>query len=146
MRRCLLDLIPGQAPANVHRFAGTTGPGHEMPGEEISDVAGSQEAGWDEDPSSAFAAVSRDGRHRNSHTAAPGGLWHEEDLIEWVSHYGDGSREERTLARHQPLLALRSPAPFYASTGNDLLKFRFVFTEFSATGETRRKRPCVVEA
>ena len=39
--------------------------------------------------------------------AAPGGWWHEEmeNFIEWVSHYDDGSREGRTLARHHAWLA-----------------------------------------
>ena len=49
----------------------------------------------------------RETKRFGAKAAAPGGWWHEEmeNFIEWVSHYDKGSREGRTLARHQAWLA-----------------------------------------
>jgi hypothetical protein len=44
----------------------------------------------------------REARHFGADAVAPGG-WHRqdtEDFIEWASHYEDGTREGRHLARH----------------------------------------------
>ena len=50
---------------------------------------------------------------------APGGWRHEEteSFIEWASHYEDGSREGRTLAKHQAWLA-RLPCPVLRLDGS----------------------------
>ena len=50
----------------------------------------------------------REARHFGVDTVAPGGWRHEEteELIDWASHYDDGSREGKNLARHQAWLAL----------------------------------------
>jgi adenylate kinase family enzyme len=49
----------------------------------------------------------REARHFGADAVAPGGWRHEEteEFIEWASHYDDGSREGRNLARHQAWLA-----------------------------------------
>ncbi len=57
----------------------------------------------------------REARRFGSDAVAPGGSRHREteEFIEWASHYDDGSREGRNLARHHtwlaalPCLALR---------------------------------------
>ena len=50
----------------------------------------------------------REARHFGADAVAPGGWRHEEteEFIEWASHYDDGSREGKNLARHQAWLAL----------------------------------------
>jgi hypothetical protein len=70
--------------------------------------------------------------------SGPGGLWHEEmeDLIEWVSHYRDGSREERTLARHQPWLTLRSRAPVLRLDGATI----FLSSDLSSRSSRQQAR------
>ena len=49
----------------------------------------------------------RETRHFGAEAIAPGGSRHKEAeaFIEWASHYDDGSREGRNLARHQLWLA-----------------------------------------
>ena len=49
----------------------------------------------------------RDARQFGADAVAPGG-WHHQDMeefIEWASHYDDGSREGRSLIRHEAWLA-----------------------------------------
>ena len=50
----------------------------------------------------------REARHFGADAVAPGGWRHEEteEFIEWASHYDDGSREGKSLERHQAWLAL----------------------------------------
>jgi adenylate kinase family enzyme len=49
----------------------------------------------------------REARHFGADAVAPGGWRHREteDFIEWASHYEDGDREGRSLAKHQAWLA-----------------------------------------
>jgi len=49
----------------------------------------------------------REARHFGADAVAPGGWRHEEteEFIEWASHYDDGSREGKNLARHQAWIA-----------------------------------------
>jgi adenylate kinase family enzyme len=49
----------------------------------------------------------REARRFGADAVAPGGSLHRqaEEFIEWASHYDDGSREGRNLARHQAWLA-----------------------------------------
>jgi adenylate kinase family enzyme len=49
----------------------------------------------------------REATHFGADAIAPGGWRHEETraFIEWASHYEDGTREGRNLARHQAWLA-----------------------------------------
>jgi adenylate kinase family enzyme len=49
----------------------------------------------------------REAAHFGADAVAPGGWRHEEtcSFIEWASHYEDGSREGRSLARHEAWLA-----------------------------------------
>jgi adenylate kinase family enzyme len=49
----------------------------------------------------------REARHFGAGVVAPGGWRHEEteSFIEWASHYEDGTREGRSLARHEVWLA-----------------------------------------
>jgi hypothetical protein len=49
----------------------------------------------------------REATHFGAEAVAPGGWRHEEttSFIEWASHYEDGSREGRSLARHEAWLA-----------------------------------------
>ena len=49
----------------------------------------------------------REARRFGTDAVAPSGLQHEqaEKFIEWASHYDDGTREGRNLARHQAWLA-----------------------------------------
>lgn len=49
----------------------------------------------------------REARRFGPDAIAPGGAIHQqaEEFIEWASHYDDGSREGRNLARHQAWLA-----------------------------------------
>ena len=48
----------------------------------------------------------REARHFGADAVAPGGWRHPEteEFVEWASHYDDGSREGRNLARHQAWL------------------------------------------
>ena len=50
----------------------------------------------------------REARHFGADAVAPGGWRHAETeaFLEWASHYDDGSREGRNLARHQAWLTL----------------------------------------
>jgi adenylate kinase family enzyme len=54
----------------------------------------------------------REARHFGADAVAPGGSRHKEaeEFLEWASHYDDGSREGRNLARHQAWLA-KLPCP-----------------------------------
>jgi adenylate kinase family enzyme len=49
----------------------------------------------------------RESRRFGADAVAPGGSRHQqaEEFIEWASHYDDGTREGRNLARHQAWLA-----------------------------------------
>ena len=49
----------------------------------------------------------REARHFGAEAVAPGGWRHEdtEEFLDWASHYDDGSREGRNLARHRAWLA-----------------------------------------
>jgi len=49
----------------------------------------------------------REARRLGPDAVAPNGSLHQqaEEFIEWASHYDDGSREGRNLARHQARLA-----------------------------------------
>lgn len=49
----------------------------------------------------------REAKRVGFEAAAPGGAMHQEveEFIEWASHYDDGTREGRNLARHQGWLA-----------------------------------------
>ena len=49
----------------------------------------------------------REATHFGSDAVAPGGWRHQEteDFIEWASHYEDGDREGRSLAKHKAWLA-----------------------------------------
>jgi adenylate kinase family enzyme len=49
----------------------------------------------------------RESRRFGSDAVAPGGSMHQqaEEFVEWASHYDDGTREGRNLARHQAWLA-----------------------------------------
>ncbi len=49
----------------------------------------------------------REARRFGAENVAPGGARHQqvEEFIEWASHYDDGTREGRNLARHQAWLA-----------------------------------------
>jgi adenylate kinase family enzyme len=49
----------------------------------------------------------REATHFGADVVAPGGWRHDEteSFIDWASHYEDGSREGRSLARHQEWLA-----------------------------------------
>ena len=49
----------------------------------------------------------REARRFGAEAVAPGGSMHQkvEEFIEWASHYDDGTREGRNLARHQAWLA-----------------------------------------
>lgn len=49
----------------------------------------------------------REARHFGADAVSPGGWRHQEteEFIEWASHYDDGSREGRNLARHLQWLA-----------------------------------------
>jgi adenylate kinase family enzyme len=49
----------------------------------------------------------REARRFGTDDVAPGGARHQqvEEFIEWASHYDDGTREGRNLARHQAWLA-----------------------------------------
>jgi adenylate kinase family enzyme len=49
----------------------------------------------------------RESRHFGADAVLPGGWRHQEteDFIEWASHYDDGSREARSLVRHEAWLA-----------------------------------------
>jgi adenylate kinase family enzyme len=49
----------------------------------------------------------RESRRFGSDAVAPGGWMHQqaEEFVEWASHYDDGTREGRNLARHQAWLA-----------------------------------------
>jgi hypothetical protein len=48
----------------------------------------------------------REARHFGAEAVAPGGWRHQEteEFIEWASHYDDGTREGRSLGRHQAWL------------------------------------------
>jgi len=62
---------------------------------------------------------SRETTHFGADAVAPGG-WHYEDtasFIEWASHYEDGSREGRSLAKHEAWLA-RLPCPVLRLDGS----------------------------
>jgi adenylate kinase family enzyme len=54
----------------------------------------------------------RESRRFGAEAVAPGGWRHQqtEEFIEWASHYDDGTREGRNLARHQSWLA-KLPCP-----------------------------------
>ena len=49
----------------------------------------------------------RKARHFGADAVSPGGWRHQdtEEFIEWASHYDDGSREGRSLIRHEAWLA-----------------------------------------
>jgi adenylate kinase family enzyme len=49
----------------------------------------------------------REARHFGSDAVAPGGWRHHdtEDFVDWASHYEDGDREGRSLAKHEAWLA-----------------------------------------
>ncbi len=49
----------------------------------------------------------RESQRLGADAVAPGGSMHQkaEEFFEWASHYDDGTREERNLARHQAWLA-----------------------------------------
>jgi adenylate kinase family enzyme len=83
--------------------------------------------GWGDDLISSFDLVvflktphklrmqrlrARKATHFGADAVGPGGRRHEETeaFIEWASHYEDGSREGRNLARHESWL-LRLPCP-----------------------------------
>jgi adenylate kinase family enzyme len=61
----------------------------------------------------------REAAHFGAEAVAPGGWRHEatESFLEWASHYEDGSREGRSLARHQAWLA-RLPCPVLRLDGS----------------------------
>ena len=48
----------------------------------------------------------REARHFGADAVSPGGWRHQEteEFIEWASHYEDGSREGRSLIRHEAWL------------------------------------------
>jgi len=55
----------------------------------------------------------REARHFGADAVAPGGCRNREteEFVEWASHYDDGDREGRSLAKHQAwLAALPCPA------------------------------------
>jgi adenylate kinase family enzyme len=60
----------------------------------------------------------REARHFGAEAVAPAGSRHKEaeEFIEWASHYDDGSREGRNLARHQEWLA-KLPCPILRLDG-----------------------------
>ena len=49
----------------------------------------------------------RESQRLGADAVAPGGSMHQnaEEFFEWASHYDDGTREGRNLARHQAWLA-----------------------------------------
>lgn len=49
----------------------------------------------------------REATHFGAEVIAPGGWRHEEteSFLEWASHYEDGTREGRNLARHEAWIA-----------------------------------------
>jgi adenylate kinase family enzyme len=61
----------------------------------------------------------REATHFGADAVAPGGWRHEEttSFIEWASHYEDGSREGRNLARHEAWLA-KLPCPVLRLDGS----------------------------
>ncbi len=61
----------------------------------------------------------REARHFGIDAVSSGGWRHQEteDFIEWASHYEDGSREGRSLARHQAWLAAQ-PCPILRLDGS----------------------------
>jgi hypothetical protein len=61
----------------------------------------------------------REATHFGADAVAPGGWRHHdtEDFVEWASHYEDGTREGRNLARHQAWLA-RLPCPVLRLDGS----------------------------
>jgi len=61
----------------------------------------------------------REATHFGSDAVAPGGWRHRdtEDFIEWASHYEDGDREGRSLAKHEAWLAAL-PCPFLRLDGS----------------------------
>jgi adenylate kinase family enzyme len=61
----------------------------------------------------------REATHFGADVIAPGGWRHAETeaFIEWASHYEDGTREGRNLARHQAWLA-RLPCPVLRLDGS----------------------------
>jgi adenylate kinase family enzyme len=61
----------------------------------------------------------REARHFGADAVAPGGWRHDatEDFVEWASHYDDGDREGRSLARHQAWLAAL-PCPVLGLDGS----------------------------
>jgi adenylate kinase family enzyme len=61
----------------------------------------------------------REAAHFGADAVAPGGWRHEEteSFIEWASHYEDGTRKGRNLARHQAWLA-RLPCPVLRLDGS----------------------------
>lgn len=69
----------------------------------------------------------REARRFGADAVAPGGSMHQqtEEFIEWASHYDDGTREGRNLARHQAWLATL-PCPVLRLDGDrplqDLVK------------------------
>ncbi|SHG89269.1 hypothetical protein [Bradyrhizobium erythrophlei] len=61
----------------------------------------------------------REARHFGSDAVAPGGWRHHdtEDFVEWASHYEDGDREGRSLAKHEAWLA-QLPCPVLRLDGS----------------------------
>jgi hypothetical protein len=61
----------------------------------------------------------REALHFGADAVAPGGWRHEETeaFIDWASHYEDGTREGRSLARHQAWLE-RLPCPVLRLDGS----------------------------
>jgi adenylate kinase family enzyme len=61
----------------------------------------------------------REAIHFGADTIAPGGWRHDEteSFVEWASHYEDGSREGRSLAKHEAWLA-KLPCPVLRLDGS----------------------------
>jgi adenylate kinase family enzyme len=61
----------------------------------------------------------REATHFGSDAVAPGGWRHRdtEDFVEWASHYEDGDREGRSLAKHEAWLATL-PCPILRLDGS----------------------------
>ena len=82
----------------------------------------------------------REARHFGADAVAPGGWRHREteEFIEWASHYEEGDREGRNLARQQAWLALL-PCPVLRLDGSRPLPE--LVAEVSAALEQQSRRP-----
>src|SRR5262249_43909934 len=65
---------------------------------------------------------SREANHFGAEAVAPGGWRHEDTewFVEWASHYDDGTREGRNLAKHEAWLATL-PCPLLRLDGSQPL-------------------------